>query len=156
MKIIEDTRQKAGKHEIKHRCFAELGIDLVRCKLPYGDYAPVPPISIDTKENMDEIAGNICGSGHKRFIAECKAAHEAGCKLFILVENELGISDLSQVHTWENPRSAFSPNCVQGPRLQKAMETISARYGPTFLFCRPEEASEVIWELIKHYGEQTT
>lgn len=156
MIVIEDTRQKAGKHDVKHKCFADLKVDLVRCKLPFGDYAPGPPISIDTKENMDEIAGNICGSGHKRFIAECKAAQAADCKLYILVENELGISDISQVHTWENPRSVFSPNCPQGPRLQKAMETISERYGATFLFCRPEESAEIIWELISNHGEQVT
>jgi ribosome-associated protein len=66
------------------------------------------------------------------------------------VENELGITDVSQVHRWENPRSEYSDKCVQGPRLQKAMETISERYGVTFLFCKPEEAAEIIWELISN------
>ena len=55
MTIIEDTRQKAGKHDIKHECFEKAGVSVVRCMLPFGDYAPVPPISIDTKEN---ITGN--------------------------------------------------------------------------------------------------
>ena len=148
MHIIEDTRQKADKHNLKHESFAALDVELVRCKLPFGDYAPVPPISIDTKENMDEIAANICGKEHKRFIAECKAAKAAGCKLYILVENTLGITDISQVHTWVNPRVIYSPNCVQGARLQKAMETISERYGVTFLFCAPEKSAEIITELL--------
>ena len=148
MHIIEDTRQKADKHNLKHESFAALGVELVRCKLPFGDYAPVPPISIDTKENMDEIAANICGKEHKRFIAECKAAKAAGCKLYILVENTLDITDISQVHTWVNPRVIYSPNCVQGARLQKAMETISERYGVTFLFCAPEKSAEIITELL--------
>ena len=154
MVIIEDTRQQTGKHDIKHSWFVSHGISLVRCKLPWGDYAIAPKITIDTKRDMDEIAGNICGKEHKRFINECKAAKEAGCKLFILVENTLGITDLSQVHRWENPRSYYSPNCVQGPRLQKAMETISERYGVTFLFCEPSKAAEIIWELVfEHAGE---
>lgn len=148
--LIEDTRQKAGKHEIKHNAFDGLGVDLIRCKLPFGDYAPVPAISIDTKENMDEIANNICGKEHKRFINECKFAKEAGCKLIILVENTLGISDLSQVHTWQNPRSCYSDKCVQGPRLQKAMETITERYGVTFLFCSPEDSAAKIWEILEN------
>lgn len=152
MKIIEDTRQKTGKHEIKHRCFDEMQVELIRCKLPFGDYAPVPPLSIDTKENMDEIANNICGAEHKRFINECKAAKAAGCDLYILVENDLGISKLSEVHRWENPRSAYSPKCVQGDRLQKAMETIQERYGVTFLFCAPKESAGIIRELIMKYG----
>ena len=149
MFIQEDTRQKKGYHEIKHKWFAENDIGLVRCKLPFGDYAPIPPVSIDTKENMDEIASNICGKEHKRFINECKAAAAAGCKLYILVENELGISDISQVHLWRNPRAIYSPNCVQGERLQKAMETIQERYGVIFLFCDPTDSARIITDLIK-------
>lgn len=155
MIIQEDTRQKAGKHDIKHAYFDKAGVDIVRCKLPFGDYAPVPPVSIDTKEDMEEIAQNICGGKgeHQRFIRECKAAQGAGCKLIILVENTVGISDLSQVHIWKNPRSCYSPNCVQGPRLQKAMETISSRYGVEFRFCAPEKAGEIIARIIKDYGK---
>ena len=151
MYIQEDTRQKNDKHNIKHEAFASMSISLVRCNLPYGDYAPVPPVSVDTKENMDEIANNICGKEHQRFINECKGAKEAGCKLYILVENELGITDLSQVHIWQNPRAIYSPKCVQGPRLQKAMETISERYGVTFMFCHPNDSAKIITEIIKQY-----
>ena len=151
MVIIEDSRQKVDKHNTKHKRFAELSVELVRCKLPYGDYAPMPPLSIDTKENMDEIANNICGREHKRFINECKNAKAAGCKLYILVENDLGITDLLQVHTWKNPRIIYSPNCVQGPRLQKAMETIQERYGVTFLFCDPKDSADIITDLLKGY-----
>lgn len=151
MVIQEDTRQQAGKHDIKHAYFADHGVDLVRCKLPFGDYAPIPPVSIDTKNSMDEIAGNICGKEHRRFINECRAAKEAGCKLIILVENTVGISDISQVHTWINPRVIYSDKCVQGPRLQKAMEAISERYGVRFMFCQPEEAGKKIKELLNEW-----
>ena len=86
MIIQEDTRQKAGKHDLKHDFFQKTNIGVVRCKLPFGDYAPIPPVSIDTKEDMEEIAQNICGGKgeHQRFIRECKAARDAGCKLVIL------------------------------------------------------------------------
>lgn len=149
MTIQEDTRQKVGEHEIKHQWFSDNSVGIVRCKLPFGDYAPIPPVSIDTKRNMDEIAQNICGKEHRRFINECKAARAAGCALIILVENDLGITDLSQVHTWINPRTIYSDKCVQGDRLQKAMETISERYGVRFMFCRPEESAKIILETIK-------
>ena len=148
MWIIEDSRQQADKHNIKHEGFTALDVNLVRCKLPWGDYANIPRVSIDTKNSMDEIAANICGKEHQRFINECKAAKEAGCRLIILVENTVNISDISNVHTWVNPRVIYSPNCVQGPRLQKAMETISGRYGVTFLFCRPEETAQIIKDLL--------
>lgn len=151
MVIIEDTRQQTGKHDIKHSWFVSHGISLVRCKLPWGDYAIAPKITVDTKRDMDEIAGNICGKEHKRFINECKAARDAGCKLIILVENDLNITDISQVHLWENPRSVYSDTCVQGARLQKAMITIQERYGVTFLFCSPEDSAQKITELLDEY-----
>lgn len=146
--LIEDTRQQAEKHNIKHQSFLTSDIQVVRCKLPFGDYALPPAISVDTKANMDEIAANICGKEHTRFINECKAAKAAGCQLIILVENEVNISSLSEVHLWKNPRSVYSPKCVQGPRLQKAMQTISERYGVRFEFCTPEEAGSRIVELL--------
>lgn len=148
--LIEDSRQQTGKHDIKHLSFKNAGVEVVRCKLPFGDYAAPPAISVDTKANMDEIAANICGKEHTRFINECKAAKAAGCQLVILVENDLGISCLSEVHNWINPRVVYSPNCVQGPRLQKAMQTISERYGVRFEFCTPEEAGSRIVELLSN------
>lgn len=154
MVIQEDTRQKTDKHNLKHKWFESSGVKVIRSKLPFGDYAPVPPVSIDTKENMDEIAGNICGKEHRRFINECKAARDAGCQLFILVENTVGIADVTQVHKWVNPRVIYSPRCVQGPRLQKAMETISERYGTIFLFCTPEQSGEIITGILSNYERQ--
>lgn len=151
MTILEDTRQQAGKHEIKHNFFQASSVDVVRCKVPWGDYAPVPPVAVDTKANLDEIAANIGGREHKRFIDECKAARAAGCRLIILVENTMGITDISQVHTWVNPRAIYSPNCIQGPRLQKAMETISERYSVKFLFCSPEESGKIIMKILGAY-----
>ena len=148
--LIEDSRQQANKHDIKHLTFQNAGVEVVRCKLPFGDYAAPPKVSVDTKANMDEIAANICGKEHKRFINECTAAKAAGCQLVILVENDLGISCLSEVHNWINPRVVYSPNCVQGPRLQKAMETISERYGVRFEFCTPEEAGDRIVEILEN------
>lgn len=151
MIIIEDTRQQKGKHELKHDYFSANDIRLVRCALPFGDYAPVPPVSVDTKKDMDEIAMNICGKEHKRFINECKAARDAGCKLVILVENRLGITTMGEVHKWINPRAIYSDKCVQGDRLQKAMETISERYDVEFRFCVPEDAGRIIQEILKPY-----
>ena len=148
MVIQEDTRQQAGKHDLKHDWFAAHGVELVRSKLPFGDYALVPSVAVDTKKDMEEIAANICGKEHTRFINECKAAKAAGCTLVILVENTVGIRELSQVHTWINPRAIYSKNCVQGSRLQKAMETISTRYGVRFLFCQPEESAERILAIL--------
>lgn len=147
MIIIEDSRQQKNKHEIKHSHFNEMGVQLIRCKLPFGDYSNVPTISVDTKANMLEIAQNI-GSDHKRFKNECISARDAGCQLIILVENTDGITCVDEVSKWINPDVIYRPNAITGERLKKAMKTMSERYGVRFEFCRPEEAAEKIMELL--------
>ena len=151
MVIIEDTRQQKGKHETKHKWFDQNNVELLRCKLPFGDYAPPPRVAVDTKKDMEEIAGNICGSKaeHQRFKREVIAARDAGCKLYFLIENETGISSIDDVHKWINPRAVYYPDCVQGARLEKAMKTMRDRYGCEFLFCRPEESGEIITKILR-------
>ena len=150
MILQEDTRQQIGKHDKKHAYFSDHNVYLVRCKLPVGDYAPAPKVSVDTKASMDEIAGNICGKEHTRFINECKRARDMKCQLIILVENDVGIRNISEVKNWQNPRSMYSTKCIQGAQLQKAMLTISERYGVRFEFCTPEEAGQRVLELIEN------
>lgn len=150
MNIIEDTGQKVGQHIIKNDYFKQNGITVIRNKLPFGDYALPPRVAVDTKKDMDEIAGNMCGSTkeHIRFKNECIRAKEAGCKLYFLVENEVGIDSIDKVREWINPRSVYSPDCVQGERLERAMKTMQERYGCTFLFCKPEDSAEIIINLL--------
>lgn len=155
MHLIEDSRQQKDKHKIKHAAFEAAGDKLLRCKLPVGDYALFPRIAVDTKADMQEIAQNIGGTAaeHNRFREELKLAREYGCQLIILVENEEGIEELTQVQYWDNPRRAFSERAIQGPQLMKAMQTMQERYGVVFLFCRPSEAAGTIKELLRGGGE---
>ena len=151
MVLVEDTRNQTGKHELKHEFFGAHKIPFIRCKLPVGDYALPPRRAVDTKASMQEIAQNIGGGGaeHQRFINELKLAKEVGCRLYILVENEDGARSIADVARWRNPRTEYSPRCIQGPRLAKAMATIEERYGCRFRFCRPEAAAEIIVELLR-------
>lgn len=147
MTIIEDTRQKSGMHKLKHQHFEEMKVEIVRNMLPFGDYALPPTISVDTKADMAEIANNI-GSDHQRFKRECIAARDAGCQLIILVENTDGITCVTDVHKWVNPEQIYRPRSISGERLQKAMLTMSERYGVRFEFCKPEESAKRIMELL--------
>jgi hypothetical protein len=151
MIIIEDTRQQKGKHELKHAFWAENGCSIYRSKVIVGDYCTPPAVAIDTKESMQEIAQNIGGgkAEHQRFINELKLAQRLGTKLYILVENIEGVRSISDVPRWINPRLEYSPQAIQGPRLAKAMTTIADRYGCTFLFCRPQEAAQIITKLLQ-------
>ena len=151
MRIIEDSRQQVGKHALKHEHFEQMHVPFYRCKLPVGDYALPPAVAVDTKASISEIAQNIGGRAdeHKRFINELKLAQDLGTKLYVLVENTEGVVDIDGLVAWVNPRTQFSPKCIQGPRLAKAMYTIEKRYGCTFMFCAPEEAAEIIIDLLR-------
>ena len=48
--LIEDVRNKAGQHELKHEHWSAMGVDVVRHELEVGDYTLAPKVSIDTKK----------------------------------------------------------------------------------------------------------
>lgn len=135
-------------HEKKHAAFDEMGIEILRCALPFGDYAYPPRITVDTKENIQEIAANLVGD-HERFKQECIKAQLAGSHLYILVETEwANINSVEDMHLWYNPRLIYSKKAVTGERLQKIMRTMQKRYGVTFMFCRPEESASQIIKIL--------
>lgn len=147
--LIEDTRQKAEKHERKHRYWEQNGTSVVRSALPFGDYMPVPKVAVDTKANIQEICNNICGSGKEkhRFAEECKKAREHGSTLIFLIEDAKykSVSDLFGGSIYL--RSGVT---IPGDQLAKAMNTMSERYGVRFEFCAPEEAGRRVIELLEH------
>ena len=77
MVIVEDTRNRLGKHDLKAEYFADKGIGVIRSKLAYGDYALMPERAVDTKQDIYELAYDI-DSDHKRFKAELIGARDAG------------------------------------------------------------------------------
>lgn len=168
MLILVDSRQQEGKHNLKEKWFAEHGIETRRTKLYVGDYTlPTDQsICIDTKKNIQELVGDICGKQHERFRNECIRAQEAGIKLIILVENRGGhikdniiqptIHSLEELHRWKNPRLFIFfggkqkyPSATRGVTLQRACMTMRAKYGVEFMFTTPEKSAEKIVELLK-------
>lgn len=127
MRVLVDTGQQKKKHELKHNCLKALGAELLVVPLPVGDYVlenekvadvlrrkqergvavkkidlqGTYRVSVDTKRNIQEIVGNICGKEHGRFRDECILAKNNNIKLYVLVENEDGVSCLSDLCGWE-------------------------------------------------------
>lgn len=167
MTIIEDTGQKKGEHLNISQHMEKRGIILRRQKLNVGDYIIAPSVSVDTKQGMGEVYGNLV-QDHDRFRAECVRAQEDSTRLYILIENEDGMICLDDVERWQNPRvdeyySRYSfamaakkhgkniriPSPpVPNKRLIRMMETMSERYGVRWVFCRPEETGEMIVKLL--------
>ena len=158
MIILEDTRQQAYKHNIKHMWFAHNGIEIIRTKLLVGDYMLFGGnVAIDTKANVEEIAANIGGAEHVRFREECKLAQRVGAKLIILVENNNGFTNIEDVVKWINPNPNKTARSIDGNRLVRAMQTMSERYGVRFEFCTPDESGSRIVELLGgEHGQSNT
>lgn len=114
MTVLEDTNQKVGKHSAVNMYFDSCGVDVIRQRLPCGDYVlanekvfdamqrkqsrgiPVKmmdllgtyDVCVDEKFSMLELVGDVCGPQHARFRDECVLAQNNGIKLYILVEND--------------------------------------------------------------------
>ena len=128
--LLEDTNNKPGKHSLKNSFWQNSGVEVIRQRLPVGDYVlmndkiadvfrrkekrgiPVKmmdllgtyDVAIDSKNSIQELVGDICGKQHERFRDECILAQNNGIRLIVLVENEDGIDDVRDLHKWVNPR----------------------------------------------------
>lgn len=145
--IIEDTRQQAGKHDQKHNDFEARGVQILRSKLPFGDYTLAPSKAVDTKASVHEITTNLCGNAaeRQRFIRECKAAQASGCELVFLIE----------VGKYQRPADLIghdiklkSGQTIKGLQVYRAMAVVSERYGCRFEFCKPSETAARIMEIL--------
>ena len=185
MTIIEDVNNKPGKHDLKNAYFRKAGIDVVRQRLPVGDYIiendkvrdvfarkekrgiPIKmmdllgtyDVAVDSKNSIQELCGDVCGKSHERFRDELILAQNNGIRLVILVENDDGISQLSELHKWVNPRLFIRerggkqkyPNATRGVTLMKACYTMTKKYGCIFAFCRPDQAGKNIVTVLGGY-----
>jgi ribosome-associated protein len=151
--IIEDSRQQIGKHAEKLKFFQSLGIKVVRSKLYVGDFSRLnnQNICIDTKKDIIEIAGNICGEQHTRFRNECIRAKECGIKLIILIEEPYTLETLKY---WKSPIRKYGRfkgkplSQVNGETLAKAMITMQDKYGVIFAFTDKKDCGRKIVEIL--------
>jgi ribosome-associated protein len=169
MIILEDTRQQDSKHNKKREWFEANGIEVKRTKLYVGDYTfpKNQSVCVDTKKDIQELIGDICGKQHDRFREELIRAKEADIKLYILVENERiiinerkgiyspYIDSLDSLHKFVNPRlfiwrngKQLYPTATKGITLKKACITMKNKYGVEFIFCKPNQAAEKVIELL--------
>lgn len=149
--LIEDTRQKIGKHIAKNEYWQRSGHSVVRCQLPFGDYVKMPTVAVDTKADIYEIAQNLLHD-HERFRDECIGAYQVKCQLVILIENTDGVRNLSDLAQWRESQQHFvsrhGKQRYVGSRLVKIMKTMTERYGVRFEFCTPNESGRRVIEIL--------
>lgn len=163
-RIQIDTRQQVGKHTNIDSWFDSHGIEYFYQKLDFGDYAEVDNggnIVVDSKQDMQEVAGNV-GHDHARFVRECDRAAEAGYRLYILVEEHPEYADRDLLATWVSGVCRRCRKCdpleskcvarrfkpLNGPTLRKIIDRIEYDHGARFLFCDKRDTARVICELL--------
>lgn len=148
MVLYEDTRQQAGKHKNIHAYCEQAGIKIIRQALNVGDYqiAGKGNISVDTKQSVLELAGNVFQE-HRRFRDECVRAQECDIQLIVLIEEQLPGGRLVN---WRPPVGSvrFDP-----ATLRKAMITMQQEYGVKFRFCDGRSTGKQLVEYLT--GERT-
>ena len=197
MKIYEDIGNKQNLHIIKNNYWKSQGIEVQRVPLPVADYIlgnekiedvikrkakrgmdlkkmdflGTYNVAVDTKKDIGELIGNVCGKQHARFRDELILALNNNIQLYILVENRDRIRCIGELFTWHNPqldimknseevigmtKGGFPkyrkvrkyPKATTGERLAKALFTMEGKYGCRFLFVSPEESGAKIIELL--------
>ena len=193
MRIAVDKAQKDGKHDLKHNQMIDMGHELTFLPLPVGDYMLIDDTaaevikrrgtklkkmdligccrrSVDTKQGMAEIYGNIVGISHPRFRDELILAQQNNIQLIILIEAGPEIKCLEDVRSWMNWKQLFTyckRNGIRpgegmmsriedyvshggqkppadGEHLYKCMITMSKKYGCKWSFCSPEDTGRAI------------
>ena len=156
--ILTDTRQQKEKHILKE--FDNQGILHIRTGLPSADYMALRydnkqgfyldySILIDTKKDIEEIAGNLCNtSSHERIKREISKGRELGAKQFIFLINGGKVKTIQDLQNWTSKRIK-----VKGSTLLKIMCTMRERYGVRFVICPKSKIGEYIIKLLKKEGE---
>ena len=147
MIIYVDTRQKKGKHDIKHSQLESLGHTLISKKLDCADYcSDNSNVVIDTKQDMDELYLDLF-SEHARFAREIRLAQRQNKKLIILVEDDK-IKSLSDVKKWKSKRGK-----ANGTVLFDKMMKLKYAYDVDYRFCSKKNAGLEIVKLLVNYSE---
>lgn len=163
--IVEDTRQQARKHNNIEKWMAAHGVDFAprAAALPFGDYMlEGSNISIDTKKDVQEVAGNI-GRDHARFVRECEKARAEGYRLIILVEEHPEYADRSKLCGWIsyvcrrcrrcNPLKdrgckRYRSKPMNGPTVARIIGRLEEDHGVRFEFCAKRDTARRICELL--------
>lgn len=142
MILIEDSRNKIGKHDNIIRYCKDNGIEIQRKVLNVGDYMlPQGTKAIDTKANIDELANDLYRDKKDLNKKYKKCLHDK-IKLIVLIEEP--IKNISELKSWQSKHSK-----INGRLLIDLIHTLQISYGIRFIFCHPKDTGAKILELLK-------
>ena len=141
--ILHDTREQKNAHILAY--LDREGVPHRLQKLDTGDYMLEgrEDLTIDRKQNLDEVCGNLFSRNKGRFWREVRRAKSERKKMIVLVEHGGQIRTLEDVKGY---KSRFSK--VSGSALYNEICRCSIAYGVEFLFCSKAETGKRIVELL--------
>lgn len=141
--IICDTREKKNQHILTY--FDQREIPYTVQKLDTGDYmmAGNDRITIDRKQNLDELCTNLFSPDRSRFWREVRRAKAERIKMIVLIEQGGNFRTLKDVPTW---KSRYTK--VTGYQLYREICRCHIAYGVEFLFCDKRKTGKRILELL--------
>lgn len=142
MILIEDSRNKVGKHNNILKYCNEHGIEIQRKVLNVGDYMlPQGTKAVDTKQSLLECANDLYRDKlalNKKY----KKCLKDGIKLIVLIEEP--VNSLSDLLKWKSQYSR-----INGSYLAEMIHTVKVSYGVQFVFCTPQKTAQTLFELLK-------
>lgn len=138
-----DTRERKNQHILDY--FDRHNIEYEIRKLDTADYwnDENPNVLIDRKQNLNEVAQNLCSPDSSRFWREMRRSCSEKKKMIILVEHGPNIKSLADVSSWTSKYSKIS-----GSRLQAEMYRVGIAYNIQFEFCSKRSTGKRIMELL--------
>ena len=150
MIIIQDFREKHGHHNeiesyckdnniLLHRMALEVG-DYMLGEYCNGGYKPVGNISVDTKQDLQELAGDLY-KDKCAFNKKYKKCFENGITLYVLVQQP--VKTLSDITKWKSRHTKLS-----GRLLLDLIDRLRKSYGVKFVFCNKENVAQTIIKIL--------
>ena len=150
--ILIDTREKPQAIANIKKYFDAHGIKYESKKLDFGDYMTDEHggISIDRKQNIDELAKN-CTVEHERFKRELERARNAGAKLVLLVTQNrytfrterITVREPIDLIRWQSRYSV-----VNGDRVYRILCKWMNEYNLDIVFCAKNSTGHIITKIL--------
>lgn len=150
--LIQDTREKVGKHNNIIRYCKSNGVEIIRETLQVGDYMlgekcgdtviPISKISVDIKSlGLTELATDLT-KDEQALNKKYRKCYEQGIKLYVLIEEQF--DSIYDIAKWKNPHGK-----IDGRKLLDKMHRLTMMYGVQFVYCDKSHTGETIIKLLK-------
>lgn len=155
MVILVDSREQKNRHVLDY--FEKQGISYKIVKLDYGDYSFMIPASVaghdiyfhrdcvvERKASLEELSKNLA-QDRNRFEMEFLKAKNDGCKLYLMIENPGGYSEIIK----HNYRTEFSSSAYMA-----SLKTWEHRFDTNIQFISREYAGYYITSTFQYYARE--